>query len=78
MAERKRKPLGRPADGIKRRPVTINLPVVVIDKMKDYSAKHGESGSGLIARLLAEFFRTDGQPPGNVRSTLKAKLDQLE
>jgi hypothetical protein len=75
---KKRKPLGRPSDGIKRQPITINLPVVVIDKMKHYSAEHGESGSGLIARLLAEFFRADGKPPGNVRSTLKSKLEQLD
>lgn len=78
MAEKKRKTLGRPADGIRRHPITINLPTIVIDKMKEYSAEHGESGSGLIARLLAEFFRADGKPPGNVRSTLKSKLDKLE
>jgi hypothetical protein len=58
--------------------MTINLPVVVIEEMKDYSAEHGESGSGLIARMLAEFFRADGKPRGNVRSTLKAKLEQLD
>jgi len=78
MAQKRRKLLGRPSDGIKRRPITINLPVVVIDKMKDYTAEFGESGSGLIARLLAEFFRADGKPPGNIRSTLKSKLDQLD
>ena len=31
-----------------------------------------------IARLLAEFFRTDGRPPGNVRATLESKLKQLD
>jgi hypothetical protein len=70
--------MGRPPDGIKRRNITISLPVVVTDRIKQYKAEHGETGSNLIARLLAEFFRTDGKPPGNVRATLKAKLDKLE
>ncbi|MEW5794848.1 MAG: hypothetical protein AB1772_00675 [Candidatus Zixiibacteriota bacterium] len=56
----------------------MNLPVALIDRIKRYTAEYGESGSGLISRLLAEFFRSDGKPPGNVRSTLKAKLEKLE
>ena len=78
MADQKRKPMGRPPDGILRRPITVNLPVVLTERMKEYSLEHGESGSGLIARLLAEFFRSDGKPPGNIRSTLKSKLEQLD
>ena len=78
MTKTPKKKTGRPSDGIKRRPKTINLPVAVADRIKEYSAEHGESGSNLIARLVAEFFRTDGYPPGNVRTTLKAKLKQLD
>ncbi len=78
MADTKKKKTGRPPDGIKRRPMTINLPVAITDRIKEYTAEYGESGSNLIARLLAEFFRTDGRPPGNVRATLKSKLDKLE
>jgi hypothetical protein len=70
--------MGRPPDGIKRRNMTISLPVVVTDRIRQYRDEHGETGSNLIARLLAEFFRTDGKPPGNVRATLKAKLAKLE
>ena len=78
MAAKKNTRIGRPPDGIKRRPMTINLPVVLTDRIKQYTAEYGESGSNLIARLLAEFFRTDGKPPGNVRATLKAKLGSLD
>ncbi len=78
MTDKKEKRLGRPPSGIPRRPMTINLPVVVADRVKEYSGEHGESCSNLIARLLAEFFRTDGKPPGNVRATLKRKLKELE
>ena len=78
MTKTAKKKTGRPPDGIKRRNMTISLPVVVTDRLREYTMEHGESGSNLIARLLADFFRTDGQPPGNVRSTLKAKLDKLE
>jgi hypothetical protein len=78
MTDNKSKKMGRPPDGITRRPMTINLPVVLTERIKQYTAEYDEAGSNLIARLLAEFFRTDGRPPGNVRATLKAKLDQLE
>lgn len=78
MARTPKKKTGRLPDGIKRRNMTLSLPVAVTERLKDYSLEHGESGSNLVARLLADFFRTDGQPPGNIRATLKAKLDQLE
>ena len=78
MTDTTNKRIGRPPDGIKRRPMTLNLPVVLTDRIKRYTAEYGESGSHLIARLLAEFFRTDGKPPGNVRSTLRRKLERLE
>ena len=77
MTQTRRKRIGRPPDGIARRPMTINLPVIITERLKDYSVETGESASNLIARLVAEFFRTDGQPPGNKRSTLKAKLEKL-
>ena len=78
MAAKKNTRIGRPPDGIPRRPMTINLPVFLTDRIKQYTAVYGESGSNLIARLLAEFFRVDGRPPGNVRSTLKRKLKELD
>jgi len=77
MGEKKSRPPGRPTDGIPRRPMNLNLPIVLIDRVKAYTEKHGEPAANLVARLLAEFFRTDGKPPGNVRSTLKAKLRKL-
>jgi len=78
MAKPRKKRKGRPPDGIARRRMTMYLPVVITKRLKDYSAESGESSSNLIARLTAEFFRTDGKPPGNVRATLKAKLEMLE
>ena len=78
MAQTGKKRIGRPPDGIKRRPMTIGLPIVITERLKEYSAESGESASNLIARLVAEFFRTDGQPAGNVRATLKAKLKKLK
>ena len=78
MRQTRRKRIGRPPDGIDRRPMTINLPVVITERLKGYSVETGESSSNLIARLVAEFFRTDGKPAGNIRATLKAKLSQLE
>jgi len=78
MGDKKSKRLGRPSDGILRRPMNMNLPVVLIEKVKAYTEEYGEPGANLVARLLAEFFRTDGKPPGNVRSTLKRKLEELE
>jgi len=78
MASTPKKKLGRPSDGISRRPMTISLPVAITTRLKDYSAESGESASNLIARLVAEFFRTDGKPAGNVRATLKAKLKKLD
>jgi len=77
MTERKKKRIGRPPSGIARENIIISLPSVVVDRLKAYRAEHGETASNLIARLLAEFFRTDGKPPGNIRATLKRKLDQL-
>ena len=78
MPKTARKKTGRPPDGIKRRPMTTSLPVVITKRLKAYTDETGESASNLIARLVAEFFRTDGKPPGNVRATLKAKLNQLK
>ena len=77
MVETKRPP-GRPTDGIPRRPMNLNLPIVLIDRVRKYTEEYGESGANLVARLLAEFFRTDGKPPGNVRSTLRRKLEELK
>ena len=78
MGEKKGTRLGRPSDGILRRPMNMNLPVELINRVKAYTEQYGEPAANLVARLLAEFFRTDGKPPGNVRSTLKSKLEQLE
>ena len=78
MPKTRKKRIGRPPDGIARRPMTINLPVIITERLRDYSVETGESASNLIARLVAEFFRTDGKPAGNIRATLKAKLDKLD
>jgi hypothetical protein len=77
MPQSHKKRIGRPPDGIARRPMTINLPVIITERLRGYSVDTGESASNLIARLVAEFFRTGGQPPGNVRATLKVKLEKL-
>jgi len=78
MAQTGKKRIGRPPDGIQRRPMTISLPVVITELLREYSAESKESASNLIARLVAEFFRTDSKPPGNIRATLRAKLKKLE
>lgn len=77
MAKETKKRRGRPPDGIKRQPVNMTLPTVLVERMREYTQETGESGSNLVARLVAEFFRTEGSPPGNVRSTLKSKLEKL-
>ena len=78
MTKSSKKLIGRPPDGIKRQAMNISLPSALVRLLREYTAQNHESASNLIARLVAEFFRTDGKPPGNVRATLKAKLDQLD
>jgi hypothetical protein len=58
--------------------MNVSLPSVLVQRLREYTSQTDESASNLIARLVAEFFRTDGKPPGNVRATLKAKLDRLD
>lgn len=78
MEKKAKKRVGRPPDGIKRQPVNMTLPSALVARLREYTSESGESASNLVARLVAEFFRTDGKPPGNVRSTLKSKLNELE
>ncbi len=55
-------------------------PLVVLPSLRHMRAAPEKPGASPRAtrRLLAELFHTDSRPPGNVRITLKSKLDQLE